>query len=85
MLSDGAKRCGCGAGCKTFGACLRGKRITTTVGLDTFLPNFTEHRLDEYDDAVRQGVQPATTQLADVRAAMRTSDATGTAFRADEP
>jgi hypothetical protein len=45
--------------------------------------HFTEKRLDAYDDAVRQGVQPATTKLYDVGAAMRESDRTGVAFRAD--
>jgi hypothetical protein len=53
------------------------------VGLDTRLAKYTDRRLDAYDDAVRQGVQPATTQLADVKAAMRHSDATGEAYRAD--
>jgi hypothetical protein len=54
------------------------------VGLDTRLAKYTDRRLDAYDDAVRQGVQPATTQLVDVKAAMRVSDETGTAYRADE-
>jgi hypothetical protein len=52
--------------------------------LDTRLAKYTDRRLDAYDDAVRQGVQPATTQLADVKAAMRASHEAGKAFRADE-
>jgi hypothetical protein len=57
------------------------RSLTTTVGLDTDVAHFTEKRLDEYDDAVRQGVQPATTKLYDIRAAMRQSDKTGEAFQ----
>ena len=60
------------------------KSLTTTVGLDTRLGKYTDRRLDAYDDAVRQGVQPATTQLVDIKAAMRASEESGTAFRADE-
>lgn len=82
MLSDGAKRCGCGAGHATYGACLRAKRITTTVGLDTSIQNATVGRLDEYESAKRQGVQPPTTKLADIRASMKFSEATGVAFQA---
>jgi hypothetical protein len=83
MLKDGAKRCGCGAGHATFGACLRAKHITTTVGLDTTVPNTAMRRLDEYEDAVRQGVQPRTTGQRDIDSAMQISEATGMAFRGD--
>lgn len=81
MLTDGAKRCGCGAGCKTFGACLRAKRITTTVGLDTSVQNSAMSRLDDYEAATRQGVQPRTTGQRDIDAAMQISEATGVAFQ----
>jgi hypothetical protein len=41
-------------------------------------------RLDKYEDAVRQGVQPRTTGQRDITAAMRISEATGVAFRGDQ-
>jgi hypothetical protein len=83
MLKDGAKRCGCGAGCKTFGACLRAKNIRTDLGLNTSVQNAAMARLDRYEDATRQGVQPRTTGERDITAAMRISEATGTPFQGD--
>jgi len=80
---DGAKRCGCGAGHRTFGACLRAKHIRTGVGLDTRVQNAAMSRLDRYEDAVRQGVQPRTTGARDIETAMHLSEATGVAFRGD--
>lgn len=40
-------------------------------------------RLDRYEDATRQGVQPRTTGERDITAAMQISEATGVAFRGD--
>lgn len=84
MLTDGAKRCGCGAGCKTFGACLRAKNLHTGVGLNTSVQNRAMARLDRYEDATRQGVQPRTTGDRDINAAMQISEATGVPFRGEE-
>lgn len=80
MLTDGDKTCSCGRGCTSFGACLRAKRITTTVGLDTSSANVAMRRLDAYEDATRQGIQPRTTGQRDIDAAVQISEATGAAF-----
>jgi hypothetical protein len=60
------------------------KSLTTTVGLDTKVQNAAMARLDKYEDATRQGVQPRTTGQRDITAAMRISEATGVAFRGDQ-
>ena len=60
------------------------RSLTTTVGLDTKVQNAAMTRLDKYEDAVRQGVQPRTTGQRDITAAMRISEATGVAFRGDQ-
>lgn len=41
-----------------------------------------DRRLSAYDSARRQGIQPATTRLRDVNAAVRISERTGRAFDA---
>lgn len=41
-----------------------------------------EKELTSYADARRQGVQPRSTKTADIKRAMRISDATGKAYQA---
>lgn len=84
----------CASSCKTqdhatYGECLRSKGVATT-GLETTSPSFAMSRqkkwdkeLNAYEDAVRQGVQPAGTTMAKVEYAMRASEETGRAYRAD--
>lgn len=83
----------CSAGCPTkdhrsYGECLRSKGVVTT-GLESTGPGFArsfqkswDHELDAYSAARKQGIQPATTNLADVRKAVDISNATGKAFDA---
>ncbi len=60
------------------------RSLTTTVGLDTAVQNTAMARLDKYEDATRQGIQPRTTGARDIDAAVRISDVTGVAFRGDQ-
>lgn len=79
VLTDGDKRCGCGAGCATYGICLRGKRI----GLGDVKGRNAPHdrELREYREARAQGIQPVSTRLADVREAVAVSDRAGRAAK----
>ena len=83
----------CASSCKTqdhptYGACLKSKGLAVT-GLESTNPSFSRDRtkawdseLDLYESAVKQGIQPATTNRADIEAAIAKSDSTGTAFDA---
>jgi hypothetical protein len=69
---------------------MRSKRVATT-GLETTNPSFSTTRqkkwdkeLDAYEAAVRQGVQPEGTTTPKIEKAMRISEATGQAYRAEE-
>jgi hypothetical protein len=85
----------CASSCKeqnhrSYGECLRSKRVATT-GLETTGPDFSRERqkkwdkeLDAYESAVRQGVQPEGTKISQVEQAMKVSEETGVAYRADE-
>ena len=79
--------CTCGQGHQTYGECLRAKNIR--IGYCRSANNFdltrakrVEHELTEYASARKQGIQPAGTQLHQVRHALNMSDATGSAFDA---
>ena len=84
----------CASSCKTqdhssYGECLRSKRVATT-GLETTNPSFATTRqkkwdkeLDAYEAARKQGVQPEGTTLPKIQKAMRISEETGKAYRAD--
>lgn len=86
----------CTSGCKTkdhatYGECLRGKHIAS-MGLESTNPSFStdavkawDKELDRYEDAVKQGIQPASTRTAQIDAAMEISQRTGTAFNAEAP
>lgn len=83
MLSDGSKRCSCGGGCHTFGACLRAKNIRAVVGQAHGEITAWDSNLDRYEYAVRQGIQPEGTTPTQVEAAITASRMTDTPFRAD--
>lgn len=84
----------CASSCRTqdhssYGECLRSKRVATT-GLETTNPSFATDRqkkwdkeLNAYEAAVKQGVQPEGTTMPKIEKAMKISEATGKAFRAD--
>ena len=75
----------------SYGACLRAKHIATT-GLESTGPGFAtneqkawDSELDRYADAVRQGLQPASTKTRDIDLAVEASNETGVPYRADAP
>jgi hypothetical protein len=82
-MNDGAKRCGCGRGCRTFGACLRGKRLHVLDAGQRGITTAWDGHLDRYEWAVRQGIQPASTLKEETDFAIAVSEATGEPFRAD--
>lgn len=77
MLSDPGKRCGCGAGHKTFGSCLRAKRLQFTEISGHEGRRAWDRELTSYADARRQGIKPGGTTQAAVDEAVRYADATG--------
>lgn len=75
--------------CRSYAECLRNKNLATT-GLETTSPSFSMTRqkawdkeLDLYASAIRQGVQPETTQTKDIREALDRSDQFNKPYRAD--
>lgn len=86
----------CSSGCKTqdhksYGDCLRAKH-TAVTGLESTNPSFDrtsnkawDRELDRYQDAVRQGIQPASTKTAQIDAAVEVSQQLGIPFKADAP
>ena len=86
----------CASSCKTqdhpsYGACLRSKGLAVT-GLESTNPSFSRDRskawdseLDLYESAVKQGIQPETTERKDIEKAIAISDKTGVAFDASAP
>lgn len=82
----------CSASCKTkdhetFGECMRSKNLKVAYmqewkGKDATAQKKADKSLDEYAKARSYGIQPASTRPADVQAAIRQSDKTGTAFKA---
>lgn len=82
-MRDGNKRCSCGGGCATFGACLRRKGIRVLDPAQRHVTSEWDTHLDRYAWAVSQGIQPAGTLREDTEAAIAISNATGEPFRAD--
>lgn len=86
----------CSSGCKTqnhasYGECMRAKHLATT-GLESTNPSFSRDKgkawdaeLDRYEAAVKQGIQPASTQTKHIDAAVEMSQQLGIPFRADDP
>ena len=86
----------CASSCTTqdhssYGACLRSKRLSVT-GLESTSPSFTRERekdwnseLDLYEQARKEGIQPASTQRKDIETALQISDAFQKPYQADEP
>lgn len=87
-MIDGDKRCGCGAGHRTFGECIRSKGLRVegcrdaVGGADRTRQKKWDAELDAYRDARAQGIQPSGTSLAATERAIRMSDAAGKAFDA---
>lgn len=85
----------CSSGCSTqnhrsYGECLRSKTVATT-GLETNGQGFarsTQKAWDRenaaYASAVKQGIQPASTNLRDINRAVEASNRAGAPYRADQ-
>ncbi len=82
----------CASSCATrdhtsYGECLRSKNLKTHVetpgtGYSPAAYKRWDQRIDAYKDARAQGIQPKGTKQSQIDAAVRVSDATGTAFQA---
>lgn len=82
----------CSSSCKTkdhatFGECVRSKNLKTAYmqewkGSDATAQKKADKNLDAYANARKYGIQPKSTRAADVQAAIRHSEQTGTAFKA---
>ena len=85
----------CSSGCqtrdhRTYGECMRAKAVRPVAlgsihgeGFSLDRQKAWDKELSEYRDACRQGIQPATTNLKDIRKALDASDAMGKPYRAD--
>lgn len=84
----------CRTGChapgshESYAACLRaaGTKVAyanTAGGMDYTAQKKWDKELDFYRQARSDGIQPASTQTKDIRAAYAASESTGTAFQAD--
>lgn len=82
----------CSSSCRTkdhstFGECVRAKNLKTAYmqewkGKDATAQKRADKNLDDYASARSYGIQPASTRPADIQAAVRMSEKTGTAFKA---
>lgn len=74
-------RCTCGLGHATYGACLRSKNIS--IGqVDRTEQKKWDAEISAYRAARRQGIQPMSSKLPDIQAAVEISDRAGKAFDA---
>jgi hypothetical protein len=72
----------CRSACPTqdhdsWGACARAAQIQIGDVAGRNVNRAWDHELDAYESAVRQGIEPKTTRLADTRAAVAFADKTG--------
>jgi hypothetical protein len=72
----------CSADCECFGCKAKGLQLSTgdANGRRIMSAKAYDGELKAYSDAVRQGVEPATTNMKDIKAAMKLSDLAGKAF-----
>lgn len=78
----------CTTGCRTqdhgsWGACVRAKNLRTNAleGEALSTQRAADKTLDDYAKARSYGIQPSSTRAADVQAAIRASDTTGSAYQ----
>lgn len=81
-LVDGKKRCSCGQGCVSFGACMRRKGLRLAVGNAHDENREWDSHLDLYEYARRQGIQPESTMREATELAIAVSEATGEPYQA---
>lgn len=78
----------CSSSCKTqdhtsWGECVRSKGLRVTPpSLNVTSQKAADKNLDNYAQARKYGIQPKSTNKPDVDHAIRTSEATGTAYEA---
>ena len=72
----------CPADCGCFGCKARGLQLSTgdANGKRIMSAKAYDGELNAYSNAIRQGVEPATTNMKDIQAAMKLSDLAGKAF-----
>lgn len=82
MAQNFAKKAPCKADCDCFGCKAKGLQLSTgdANGKRTMSAKAYDGELNAYSDAIRQGVEPATTNMKDIQAAMKLSDLAGKAF-----
>jgi hypothetical protein len=80
-MEDGDKRCSCGEGHETFGACMRAKRIQVAGPDHQHFVN-RARTLGRYEAARREGIQPQSPMTRHVSKAVQRSDRDGVAYRA---
>lgn len=70
---------------KTWGECVRAKNLRiaycrSSVGSDFSAQKTWDSELDAYSSARKQGIQPDSTKMPDIRRAVELSDMTGEAY-----
>lgn len=84
----------CRSGCKTqdhssYAECLKAANLNigycrSHIGIDSTVEKKWQKELDAYSNARRQGIQPESTKLKDINAAVDYSNKTGTAYNAKD-
>ena len=79
----------CSSSCPTqdhasYGECMRSKNVRVADVGYTVANKRHSKELSSYADARRQGIQPESTRQRHIDAAVKASNETGTAYRADE-
>lgn len=80
----------CSSGCsskdhKTYGECLKSKSVGHPPTILSSAQKLWDAELNAYSRAVQQGIQPDGTSMSKIDAALKKSDATGVAYRAEKP
>lgn len=82
MAENFAKKEPCKSGCECFGCKAKGLQLSTgdANGRRVMSAKAYDGELKAYSDAVRQGIEPATTNMKDIKAAVELSNLAGKAF-----
>jgi hypothetical protein len=82
MADNFAKKEPCKPDCDCFGCKAKGLQLSTgdANGRRTMSAKAYDGELKAYSDAVRQGIEPATTNMKDIQSAVELSNLAGKAF-----
>lgn len=82
MADNFKKKAPCKPDCECFGCKAKGLQLSTgdANGRRIMTAKAYDNELKAYSDAIRQGVEPATTNMKDIQAAMNLSQLAGKAF-----